>query len=169
MKHVFHTKKFPWTKIIIYILLAIFVIWLFFFFTNKAASYTKDLNTQSQNLSEQIGSNYIKKLSASQDDALQLGLTGETLIKKGFPRLGLLTLEEAIKRGQYRDLYLYTASVYFSQGDVSKALEYAESAKNLDPIYPPTYELLSEIYTARGDAKNAEICYNKSKEFKGEK
>jgi len=162
-------SKYNWLKIIIYLIIIVLAVLAYFFFTKKATSYTNELDRQSQELAQDIGSNYLKILSDSKDDALTLGLTGETLVKKGFPKMGILTLEEAIKRGAYRDLYLYTATVYFSQGDITKALEYAESAKKLDPINPPTYELLAQIYTARGDAENAEICYNKSKEFKGEK
>lgn len=163
------SKKINWLKIIIYILLAGLIIWSWFYFSKKATSYAHELHSQSDNLSAEISLNYLQKITASDNDALTLGLTGETLVKKGFPNLGILTLEEAVKRGSYRDLYLYTASVYLQQSDISKALEYAELAKNLDPICPQTYELLSQIYTARGDAQNAEICYNKSKEFKGEK
>jgi len=162
-------NKYTWVKIIFYILFVLIFVAIWFISINKAHSYEKKLLDESSAISSELSQNFSEKITNIDMNALNLGLLGETLVKKGFTQYGIIALEKATTLGSYRDLNLYTATVYFNLGNYDKALEKALAAKDIDPIYAPTYELLAQIYTSLGDTQNAEICYNKSKEFKGEK
>jgi len=158
------------TKIIIYIVLILAIIICWFASAKRVTSLRDKLSWESQNDTITLKKNFQAKLSQSQKNAIELGILGEEMVKKGYPQYAILMLEEAIKKdSSIRDLNLYTAKVYFDLGDYEQAKTTALRAKDLDPLYVPTYSLLTEIYRALGDEENAQICYNKSKDFSEKK
>lgn len=153
-------------KIIIYIILLSAIVVLWFLTADKARSLKNSYLSQAQENAREIAVSYEQKLAQSPKDAIELGVFGENLVNKGYTNFGLLALEEAIKRnGDIRDLNLYTAKVYFDAKNTNRAKELALKAQAIDPLYAPTYSLLGEIYTSLDDTQNAEICYNKAKDF----
>lgn len=157
-------------KIILYIILISAIIICWFISAKRVRSLKENYAHQSENLIKELDVNFRKKLSQSQKNALELGVLGESMVDKGYSQYGILILEEAIKKDPtIRDLNLYTAKVYFDLEDYEKAKTTALCAKDLDPLYVPTYKLLTQIYLALGDDQNAEICYNKAKDFSEDK
>lgn len=153
-------------KIIIYIVLVIALIIFYFACSNKVKSYKKFLEQESQKTSSQIYQNYKEIISKSEKDPLELSLEAESLYDKGLINFSTIALNKALEQNPpYRDLYLFAATVYFNQKNFSLAKETAEKASEFDPVYAPTYELLSKIYTALGDEENSKLCYNKAKKF----
>lgn len=154
-------------RIIVYSLCALTLLIFWIISIQKVKSLKKSYVSENQNIENDITNNYQNKFSTLDINPLDLGLLGEKLINSGYTKFGLIAMEESLKRSQdYRDLYLYTAKVYFDQGNYQKAKEKIEQSFNLDPIYAPSYELLALTYQKLGDAENAEICYNKAKDFK---
>lgn len=146
-------------------ILALLIFWIISI--QKVKSLKKSYVSENQTIENDIANNYQNKFSTLDINPLDLGLLGEKLIDSGYTKFGLIALEESLKRSQdYRDLYLYTAKVYFDQANYQKAKEKIEQSFNLDPIYAPAYELLALTYQKLGDAENAKICYNKAKDFK---
>lgn len=155
------------TKIIIYSILIIIIFITYFACSNKVKSYRKSLQEQSNNLSQEIYNNFQEKIASSTEEPLSLGLMAEELYNKGFPKLSTIVLDKALENNPpYRDLYLFAAAIYFNEGEFSLAKDTAQKACDLDPIYSPTYELLTQIYTALGDEENSKLCYNKAEEFR---
>lgn len=159
-------KKRKNTKIIIYAIIIVALIILWFICASKVKSLNNKYQQDSNKLSTEIIDNFSKKLSKSQDDAITLGILGENLINKGFTKYGLIALDQAIeKNSQIRDLTLYTAQENFDANNIEKAKNLAITASQIDPLYSPTFTLLGTIYESLGDTQNAQICYNKAKDF----
>jgi len=153
-------------RIVIYSLCVLVLLIFWIISIQKVKSLQKSYASENQNIENDIANNYQTKFSTLDINPLDLGLLGEKLVQNGYTEFGLIALEESLKRSQdYRDLYLYTAKVYFDQQNYQKAKEKIEESFKLDPIYAPAYELLALTYQKLGDAENAEICYNKSKDF----
>ncbi len=157
-------------KIILYIILISAIIIFWFLSAKSAHSLKESLELESKNTTQSIEENFKSKLLSSDKNAIELGILGEEMAQKGYPEYSIIILEEAIKKDNtIRDLDLYTAKLYFDLANYEDAKTTALLAKDTDPLYAPTYELLTEIYRALGDEENADICYNKSKDFSTDK
>jgi len=119
--------------------------------------------------------NYQKRLEQQEKTANDLVKEGIYLLEKNQLTLAPIALEAAAKKdANFRDAWLYTGYSYLkeyiaegknNQNLINKAKDYLETAKNIDPLYPLTYKLLSTTYYELNDAAQAEICYNKAKDF----
>lgn len=159
-------KKEQTVKTILYIILISAVIIFWFVSAKSVKSLQEKLSKEAYDTQVSIEKNFQNKLKSSPKSAQELGILGENMAEKGYPQYALTILEEAImKDNSIRDLDLYTAKLYYDLADYEKAKTTALLAQEKDPLYPPTYDLLAEIYRALGDEENANICYNKSKDF----
>lgn len=159
-------KKRKNTKYLIYTIIVIVLIILWFVCASKVKSLNNKYQKESFQLSAEITDNFSKKIANSQDDAITLGVLGENLINKGFSNFGLIALDEAMKKNsELRDLTLYAAQENFDANNIEKAKNLAIKASQIDPLYAPTFTLLGTIYESLGDTQNAQLCYNKAKDF----
>lgn len=153
-------------KIIIYIVLIAAIVIFWFLSAKNVKSLENQFDTDSLRTYDEIKTNFLSKLDESDKSATELGIMAENMDEKGYSQYAIVILKKANEKDpSNRDLALYTAKVYFDLTDYDTAKEYALKACDLDPIYAPTYDLLTQIYTALGDEENANICYNKSKDF----
>lgn len=160
----FYTKNK--TRIWIYIFLAIFIITSSYFSSKKFQQINNESTVYLEQFSSRSQDQFKIYFSKSKKTSLELAIDGQRYIEKGLTNLGISALEEAIKKdSNIRDINLYLANIYYQNGQLEKALEMAELAINCDPIYAPTYELMTQINTSLGDETSAQICYNKAKDF----
>lgn len=159
-------KKRFYIKITIYAILLVAIIILWFFCAGKVKSLNNFYEKDSIKLQTELSNNFSKKISESSLSAIDLGVLGENLVKKGFPNFGMIVLDKAIERDpNIRDLTLYAAAVNFQAKNIEKAKTLALNAVKIDPLYAPTFSLLGTIYDSLNDTQNAQICYNKAKDF----
>jgi len=80
--------------------------------------------------------------------------------------LGIVMLQEAVRRNpQSRDAALELGYGYLKIGDLSKARVVLEHAKDLDPLYPPTYKLLASLYAKLGQNDLAASALQRAQQF----
>lgn len=180
-------KLFIWICLIIIALgLGIFLI------LNHYAQtiYDRQMNGIDQ-LHEGLLTNYQKKLSDSKDDAQVTLFKGISLINKKQIELGLITLEEAVKKDEkWRDSALYTGYTYlrlaqeFSNSNLQfsnesqiqnlksqtndyllKAKNYLEKARGIDPFYLKTQEYLVTVYKELNDQANLDLTNQRIADF----
>ncbi len=79
-----------------------------------------------------------------------------------FPKSAILVIEPEIKENtSYRDAFLVLANIYFQLKDYDKAITNANKAVEIDPIYIPSFELLSQVYREKGDSKKSQEYLDK--------
>lgn len=158
---------------------------IIFYFNNQNKKYQDTLNRAVAEQKDNLKATYDKKLAESKESAQTLFYQALGSAKKNLSDYAAVTLEAAAKKDpKWRDLAYYTGYFHlkmldanpYRQGsaeyvnwqkdNLDKSKTYLEKARDLDPLYAPTYEALAVVYQKLGDAQNAEICYNKAKEFK---
>lgn len=151
---------------IIYGAIIIMVIIAWFLLASKVRSIKAYEMRDIDKYQKEITAKYQDRLAKSDKNAYDLAMIGKTLIEKNQTDLALLALLEAMKRDEYyRDIYLYTAQVYFDLGNYNKGLELAQKTQDIDPLYPQTQILLAKTYEKLGNANATKLCYDKAKDF----
>jgi tetratricopeptide (TPR) repeat protein len=179
-------KISPYIKWILIFALAIILVFVARSYANSL--YQKELKKfEPENQAMQDGFRIsVEKSSLS---SYELTLLGKKMLETNRPQWAIIILDEASKKdSQYRDAALFAgyANLKFANdiknnpttyqlqaisyylpatSYLEKAIEYLNRAKDIDPIYDQTYELLTVAYQNLGDDKNAALCYNKFKEF----
>lgn len=164
-------------RIIFYSAVAILVAGGIFYYYLQNKKYQGSLNQEIALQKESLKATYEKRLDESKKSAQELFYQGVDLAKKNLTDYAAITLEGAVEKDpKWRDLAYYTGYVYYQMAQNStkevqssylvKSKLYLEKARDIDPLHAPTYELLAQVYQNLGDEKNAEICYNKAKDFK---
>lgn len=153
-------------RAIIYSVIVIAIIIAWFLLASKVRSiYAYEAADLDKSLRE-VKDKYQERLTKSDKNVYELTLSAKELVEKGRSDLATIILSEALKRDEhYRDLYLYTAKVYFDLGDYRKALEILEKTQDIDPLYPQTQLLMAKTHEALGDVENAKLCYDKYEDF----
>lgn len=172
-------RRFFIYSVLIILLGIIIFFWLEQLNHIKTASAQEITQTQ-----EQFYLNQKNVLEKTDKNAFELFAIGKKLLDKNSLEMAKVYFEVANQKDQnYRDGTFYLAYSYlklaetppdyldkkmikqFSNQNMDKSLESFLKAKDLDPLYGPTYEFLSYIYNKKGDAENAKLCYNKFKQF----
>jgi len=178
-------KVSPYIKWIIILILIILLVFGLRSYVNSV--YEKEMKKNNENM-ESIKNSFkdsVKKSSKSSADLVKLGVK---LLENNQTEWAAIILEEAATRDpKYRDAAFYAGYAYLRQaeeirnskseirnhstslgaGNLSTeqynnlAIKYLEKAKELDPIYPNTYELLAIAYRNIGDNNKSEIAYEK--------
>lgn len=153
-------------RIIIYSAIIVAVIIFWFILASKVKSIRAQNSNSSEKVIQEIEAKYQERLTKSDKSVYDLAMIGKNLVEANRISLGLVALLEATKRDpNYRDIYLYTAKVYFDIGEYNKALDLAQKTQDIDPLYPQTQLLMAKIYERLGNAELAKLCYDKAKDF----
>lgn len=122
--------------------------------------------------------NLRENIKNSPKSSYELVVLGKKLLEKNQTEWAALFFEGAsAKDPKYRDANLMTGYAYLriaqstndyrlASDDYKKSIEFLLKARDLDPIYAETHELLAVAYKNIGNEKESEICYNKYNEFK---
>lgn len=114
------------------------------------------------------------KITAVQASSLeQSTLSTTALLKKAVNLLdtpqrpvAMLMLKEVLRRNpESRDAALQLGYGYLQTGDLTKAQISLEHARDLDPIYPATYQLLAEVYTKQNQKDLAATALQRAQDF----
>jgi len=108
-------------------------------------------------------------LNAKSYTLMSLGLA---FSKTDYRGLAAIFFEKATKENShYRDAFVLLGKTYLQRladsdqglGDVlNKAKEALERAAEIDPTYPETYQLLTQVYEKMGDAQKAKEAAEKA-------
>lgn len=171
-------KISPYLKWIIILILVIALVFGLKSYVNSV--YQKEMQKNSKNL-EEIKNNFRQSVKDSKRTSADLVKLGVKVLNYNQTEWAAIIFEEAAaKDPKYRDAAFYAgyANLRLAEEDKNSksqapnnsqynklAIEYLEKAKELDPIYPKTYELLTVAYKNIGDDENSKLCYNKYTEF----
>ena len=186
-KRPFSNKIAPYIKWIIIIILAVILVLIARSYANS--TYKKEL-TKFEPEIQTRWNNFHEQLKGTDLSSYELTILGKKMLESNQPEWAIIVLEKASEKDtKYRDAALFTGYAYLEIAEKlknketnaqinnltmqqfdsetlnQKAIEYLNRAKDIDPIYSQTYELLTIAYQDKGDAQNAELCYNKFKEF----
>ncbi len=148
---------------------------------NNIKNQSQNNLTQIQNQAEENLKNALSNSNKSQFELVNLG-------KKYLENNPMLASAIFLKASQidqnYRDAAFYSGVSYLKWAEkldknlystkdyqtkiqelYTNALAELNKAKDLDPLYKPTYEFLAYTYSQLHDEKNTETCYNRLKEF----
>jgi len=138
---------------------------------NQEAIYYKDLISlyQDKNIKAISSVKNDRKnelASITQPAALstRINLLYKYLIDNDYPQLGFVLLQTSSITSQLdRDGYLLLANEYYIRKEYKESYQYLNSAKNIDPYYPQTYQHLAEVAELLGKSDEARL----HKEFLG--
>ena len=114
---------------------------------NLLDTVTKIQNTKSQNTQKVIL-------------AQSLNLNGDSIL--ALPLLKEVTSADP----KYRDAWIFLGYTYLTLNDYDNAEKALNAAKDIDPTYPLTYELLTRTYQAKNDQAKADECSKKAEMLK---
>lgn len=181
---IFANKFFIYGILIILLGIGIFI-WQRELAKIKSASAREITETQ-----EQFYLNQKNALEKSNKNAFELTVTGKKMLDKNYFPAAEAYFEIATKKDpDYRDAYFYLGYAYlkiteelknketkelfdektieqFNNLTMDKSLEAFLKARDLDPLYAPTYEFLAYIYNKLGNEENARLAYEKAEELK---
>jgi len=96
------------------------------------------------------------------DDPNELAKMGTIFFKTGFNDLALLSFKKAsVLSPLWRDAWVWRGYAELKTNQPKAALTSLKKAENLDPIYPLTYQFLTDAYKLTGDAVSAEKAQEK--------
>lgn len=161
-------------KIIGYLLLVSLVIVGIVIWQNQLAKIKKESNQQITQAQEEFYANFKKSLENSGKNSFELVSLGRKMLEKNLIDAALVCFERATEIDQnYRDAYFYLGYSYLKiyeneQSDrttgtverLERARDALIKARDLDPLYGPTYQFFAYTYNKLGDEKNAELWYN---------
>lgn len=109
---------------------------------------------------------YEQKLQSKPATPKQLAQMGQNFIKQNQPDFAIIVLSRAVQQSpKYRDGWIYLGYAYLQKKDTAAAEKALEKARDLDPIYGYTWELLAKCKEMEGDTQTAQQWYNKSKQL----
>jgi len=86
----------------------------------------------------------------------RINLLYKYLIDNDYPQLGFVLLQTSSITSQLdRDGYLLLANEYYIRKEYKESYQYLNSAKNIDPYYPQTYQHLAEVAELLGKSDEA--------------
>lgn len=92
----------------------------------------------------------------------QLAKKGLVFLKIDYNDLAWQAFQKACQlEPNWRDGWLWKGYTELKNGQFKPALESLKIAEKLDPIYPPTYQLLTIAYQKTGDEKSAQFTREK--------
>lgn len=130
-----------------------------------------------------VKSAYTNLLSQTDKSAEILLFEGINLVKKNQLELGLMSMEKSVEKDpNWRDSALYLGFTYLKltepdQRDqresiqiseisvLTKAKNYLEKARDIDPLYAKTHEYLAIVYQKLGDTQNAKFSTQRAQDF----
>jgi len=182
--HSSHQKSIMMRKIVVYTVIGLLTIAGIFVWQRELGKINSVAAKEITETQEQFYLDQKNELIKSNKNAFELEATGKKMLDKNYLEMALVYFETATQKDQnYRDAAFYLGYTYlklaetspnyldkkavkkFSNLAMNKSLESFLKAKDLDPLYSPTYEFLSYIYNKKGDAENSQLCYNKFKSF----
>ncbi|OGD65376.1 hypothetical protein A3F08_01720 [Candidatus Berkelbacteria bacterium RIFCSPHIGHO2_12_FULL_36_9] len=164
-------------SIIRWIIIVILILIIIFGFHSYVKSiYQKELNKYSSQTS-QFENEMKSSIENSPKSAYDLTVLGKKMLNNNQTYWATVVLETAVKKDpQYRDAALLTGYSYLKSAETINDKQYAISysnlaivylikARDLDPVYARTHELLALAYKNIGDAENAALSAQKAKTF----
>lgn len=167
---------------LVYAILAIGVVITIVIWQIKLSNIKTDSQKNLIAIQNQGEENLKNALAGSNKSQFELVILGKKYLENNPALANAIFLKAAQIDPNYRDAAFCSGVSYlakaeqldknlFSQKDYQAkltelyngAIEQLNKAKDLDPLYKPTYEFLAYTYTQLHDDKNAEICYNKIK------
>ena len=109
-----------------------------------------------------------EKILKTANPATQKVIFAQMLNQAGSAHLALPILKEVTSDyPDYRDGWVFLGYSLLELKKYDQALETLQSAAELDPIHPLTYELLARAYEGKGDAEKAKEYSDKAEGLKG--
>jgi len=110
-----------------------------------------------------------KRMLTTNSPATRKLILGQLLNQVGESGLATIKLEELIKEyPDLRDGYVFLAYGQIQENKVDQAIENLNKAKELDPSYSLTYELLSKAYQVKNETETAKQMQLQANELKEE-
>jgi len=110
---------------------------------------------------EDFKDTYTNKINLM-DDPNELARMGTIFLKSDFNDLALLSFKKASDLSpNWRDAWVWRGYAELRTNQPKAGLDSLKKAENLDPIYPLTYQFLTDAYKLTGDAVSAEKAQEK--------
>ena len=122
----------------------------------------EDQSPRNENLTKAID-----KIQNTKSPDTQKVILAQTLNNYGDAILAQPLLKEVtVSDPKYRDGWVFLGYTYLELNDYDNAEKALNAAKDIDPVYPLTFELLARTYQAKGDQAKGDECTQKAEMLK---